>query len=59
MRPPLVIEDLAHSGALIIIVGVKGQATRICAYVRPRAQSENSRWPEDRKNTFERLCISK
>ena len=25
------------------IVGVKGQATRICAYVGPRAQSEDSR----------------
>ena len=59
MRPPLVIEDLAHSSALIIIVGVKGQATRICAYVRPRAQSENSRELEDKNNTFERLCVSK
>ena len=37
----------------------EGQATRICTYVRPRAQSKDLREPEDKKNTSERLCVSK
>ena len=43
------IEDTTKVGVSMVGVGVKGQAAQIYVYVGPRAQSEDSRYLEDRK----------